>query len=150
MHIKHVYSENIEYTDVKITNKYTVLNIYIYIVCIYPGRTPQTNIDPTKISIIFWLRMHQVGILYSVILQTKKSCMYSIPFTWMILGDLLTATKKKATNLQLQNVPALRSIIRPAGPGPPSCARFSRSPRKAKSPGAGREKNNMTLSPPEK
>ena len=70
MHIKHVYSENIEYTNVKITNKYTVL--YIYSICIYSGRTPQTNIDPTKISIIFWLRMHQVGILYSVILQTKN------------------------------------------------------------------------------
>ena len=29
MHIKPVYRENIEYTDVKITNKYTVLYIYI-------------------------------------------------------------------------------------------------------------------------
>ena len=46
--------------------------------------------------------------------------------------------KKRPTNLQLQNVPSLRSIR----PGPPSCARFSRSPRKAKSPG-----EVMTLSP---
>ena len=144
MHIKHVYSENIEYTDVKITNKYTVL--YIYSMYLLWENTP--NQHWSNKNLYHFLTQDASG-RYSVFCDSSNK--KHVPIVYLSLEYEFRRSFDSYQKKGYKSSTSKCSLppVHQARP-PLLCSLQPFATESEVTWGRSRFSNNMTLSPPEK